>query len=1175
MVFKRLLWLFGIAVAGQAVGGSWYWDEFASDDWYGSIPSSIVGMKGFALTDWNGAYKTSFKAGADVPLGWALIANDSEQTLKNCKTTWSVLTRVGTYKGEVGDTRATSDRWASQARMYAMQNLGPESSGDGYAGSVKFEAESFSPMSRTFNFKILESGVSKEEALDLGDQKNNVSFIGGGSSAYYWFGQSGFWHADGDAAQSGLCGKGDTSYMSAFLKVPCRIRFKWLLVGDTDDSLTFYAERGNRRILAECPKRQANLYSGNTFAQSPDFIFGTNGYRRAAKAETVTWEFKRGYSELELDKTHSGFVDEVEIKPLRKVFFYSHGGSLVDFIWVEPGERFDKWMPLPDAPKRSPRNACGEPDAYTFAGWYDDCEIVWDDEHSGPRHSGTGTLITNSSIVPDGIGTIFLHPKWVLVKPNTCYGGGGGTGGGDVGCRGNCEEGVDVCVVLLNANGGFVSPDRRIVVAGQATGYLPDAEWEGYVFDGWFTAAVGGSKVSESTIVNADMTLHAHWIVDDDPGSGGGGSDPITDHYTLTLNPNGGTLSGNNFGVKNGTTQTTSVTVTYGKSSYANLGRAVRSGYTFTGWWTSPSGGTRVFDSNGNWVIGSYWNSSKQWIYKGDVTLYAQWQANTPSTYTLTLNPNGGKLSGANFGSKDGTTQTASVKVTYGKSSYANLGRAERSGYTFTGWWTAANGGTRVFDSNGNWIAGSYWNSSKQWIYRGDVYLYAQWREIPQTYTLTLNPNGGVLKGNNFGSANGTTRTASVTVTYGKSSYANLGRAEKGGYTFTGWWTASNGGTRVFDSNGNWIVGSYWNNDKQWVYKGNVTLYAQWSEKVPTYSLGLNPNGGTLSGANFGAKNGTTQTATVRVIYGKTSYNAGMRATRSGYTFMGWWTAPSGGSMQYDANGKYVPNSICWTADGAWRHKSNAMLYARWTTVTFNPAGGTLNSGNFGAKNGTTQTANVALKHGTSAYNAGMRATRSGYMFIGWWTATSGGSQIYDASGRYKPNSRCWTADGVWKHEGNATLYARWLPLTFGGAAEWSMKSDGSWKSGAIASGQTSWLRTTVKGAGTMTFHWKVASKAMSSYGDDLDEVSRSVIYGNSGVTLCLSLMLDGIQQASIDVTAHNWGVMSLPIDGAGTHTVQWIFYRKVSTSDRHLLDSAENDDYGQLRNVYWSGSVQ
>ena len=50
----------------------------------------------------------------------------------------------------------------------------------------------------------------------------------------------------------------------------------------------------------------------------------------------------------------------------------------------------------------------------------------------------------------------------------------------------------------------------------------------------------------------------------------------------------------------------------------------------------------------------------------------------------------------------------------------------------------------------------------------------------------------------------------------------------------------------------------------------------------------------------------------------------------SGATFKGWWTAPvSGGSMQYDANGKFVPNSTCWDANGKWKHHGNATLYAR------------------------------------------------------------------------------------------------------------------------------------------------------------------------------------------------------------------------------------------------------
>jgi hypothetical protein len=190
-----------------------------------------------------------------------------------------------------------------------------------------------------------------------------------------------------------------------------------------------------------------------------------------------------------------------------------------------------------------------------------------------------------------------------------------------------------------------------------------------------------------------------------------------------------------------------------------------------------------------------------------------------------------------------------------------------------------------------------------------------------------------------------------------------------------------------------------------------------------------------------------------------------------------------------------------------------------------------------------------------------MRATRSGYMFIGWWTATSGGSQIYDASGRFKPNSRCWTADGVWKHEGNAALYARWLPLTLGGNTEWSLMSDGSWESGRISNGQTSWLQTTVEGAGTLMFHWMVAS----AYGSDLDPVSWSIIGGSSNMEF--DWMLDGVQQAKIGVTAYNWDVVSLRIEGAGTHTIKWRYSRGSRGRD--------GNDNGRLRNVYWSGSVK
>ena len=34
----------------------------------------------------------------------------------------------------------------------------------------------------------------------------------------------------------------------------------------------------------------------------------------------------------------------------------------------------------------------------------------------------------------------------------------------------------------------------------------------GYIFDGWYTEPVGGSKVTTSTVFTSDATIYAHWI---------------------------------------------------------------------------------------------------------------------------------------------------------------------------------------------------------------------------------------------------------------------------------------------------------------------------------------------------------------------------------------------------------------------------------------------------------------------------------------------------------------------------------------------------------------------------------------------------------------------------------------------------------------------------------------
>ncbi len=146
--------------------------------------------------------------------------------------------------------------------------------------------------------------------------------------------------------------------------------------------------------------------------------------------------------------------------------------------------------------------------------------------------------------------------------------------------------------VNFDANGGTVSKKSMIVNYGEAYGTLPTPTRKGYTFDGWYTAKTGGTKItSTSTVSNSvGSTLYARWTANE---------------YTVTLDPNGGTVG------------TTSKTVTYG-DTYGSLPTPTRKGYTFDGWYTAPTDGTKV---TANTVVTA----------TADHTLYAHWYL-TPAT---------------------------------------------------------------------------------------------------------------------------------------------------------------------------------------------------------------------------------------------------------------------------------------------------------------------------------------------------------------------------------------------------------------------------------------------------------------------------------------------------------------------------------------------------------------
>lgn len=89
--------------------------------------------------------------------------------------------------------------------------------------------------------------------------------------------------------------------------------------------------------------------------------------------------------------------------------------------------------------------------------------------------------------------------------------------------------------VTFNPNGGTVSEASRSVAPGTAVGTLPTPTRSGsYSFDGWYTAASGGTQISAGTTVSANVTYYAHWTY---TGGGGGGSSSNDNSNPVIVTP--------------------------------------------------------------------------------------------------------------------------------------------------------------------------------------------------------------------------------------------------------------------------------------------------------------------------------------------------------------------------------------------------------------------------------------------------------------------------------------------------------------------------------------------------------------------------------------------------------------------------------------------------------------
>ena len=165
--------------------------------------------------------------------------------------------------------------------------------------------------------------------------------------------------------------------------------------------------------------------------------------------------------------------------------------------------------------------------------------------------------------------------------------------------------------------------------------------------------------------------------------------------------------------------------------------------------------------------------------------------------------------------------------------------------------------------------------------------------------------------------------------------------------------------------------------------------------------------------------------------------------------------------------------------------------------------------------------------------------TRAGYAFAGWARRASG-SVVYEQGVEVRNLS---AAQG-----GVVTLYAVWTPLprpsgatldnaalVFGtdGDAPWFEQTEefvvgeSAARSGAVGRGGVTRLTTTVSGTGTLSFWWKVSSET----GYDT-----------------LTVSVDG-EDVAVIFGEQEWERVSIPVKGAGAHTVVWTFRRDTSVS--------------------------
>ena len=356
-------------------------------------------------------------------------------------------------------------------------------------------------------------------------------------------------------------------------------------------------------------------------------------------------------------------------------------------------------------------------------------------------------------------------------------------------------------------------------------------------------------------------------------------------------------------------------------------------GYEFSGWYTAPTGGTKITPAPAA-------DGKTYYVFPDTIdTVYAHWGPR----YDITLNPNGGTMT---INGTDFTTQQIIKSTADGK--YSTFPPTNKTGMKLLGWF--------VVDENGT---ATETEAKVGGTLSGPVKLIAKWGD----FTITFHGNGG------------TTSLTTVQTKDGKVSQPTEIPVWLG-YTFAGWYTEANGGNPI---------------DWAQVFEEDTDVYAHWTAGATTTSVTPSkvPNrlpAVSKPAAADGAPMVTADTAPYTITFnyndnatapvvkqtdgdGKLATSNWPAPTRTGYQFAGWFTAVTGGTKIEDAD-KETP------------FNKDTTLYAHWEPViTFNQ--------NENGDGNSTNTETHATTNGKLA-SLPTPNSRAGFKFIAWYRTPSG-----------------------------------------------------------------------------------------------------------------------------------------------------------------------------------------